>query len=654
MTLKIAPGAWATADGRVILPPGAAPAGSVVPIGKASDLPSLILAPDGVMRSPLENDTTYSVTESFVWPPLLIPKLTNFLGAQTVAIAASRPGVNMFLDGGGTPVPQIWGRETPFLLIRDLTVVDFSNSGLGRGTVMFDLVGGGPIANLSLDFSALINFKAIGKTMDIGMLFASVPMLGNEGGFIALQSGIVSFVQVMTTPFILQPADNAIAMLKPGMFFKCAGGGSTAIAVGPIENNSGDSAMAIDSGSVGGFQITGMSYQGPSTSGNFFRPDVSLGLTAMANADKSITAFAADTKAVVSASAGTTGTNFSTGAVRHQWQIGDTVTGAAFGVGAYNVVQAITELPDPFTYQVGALAFAGDSSGTATDDLATVCTSVSAGFTRGQTILIAGAPAAFNGARTIKSVALDENSFVIPIDFATGSAGTGTIKITRITTASDHPMVVGETQTISGTTSYNAETCILFTPADDTFDVPLSFVANDATGTVVSASRTQKSVGIFVRSCGAQPESRSIGVGNTNANGAATTIASSNVYQALDCSTMINNVVSERFTLTNSTDGIYTFNGTQPITVKVSAFVTAVKTGATQLYRFATSIDSAVPTFATAPYSSMEVKSTEVNTTVSHFVQLSAGQTIQIMIAPEGHTDNITISDYQFQVEAVG
>ena len=81
--------------------PTATPSQNVIPVASAADLPALVLAPDRVMRSPLDNDITYSATESFIWPPLWIPPLTNFLGAQTLAIVASRPGLNMFMDGGG-------------------------------------------------------------------------------------------------------------------------------------------------------------------------------------------------------------------------------------------------------------------------------------------------------------------------------------------------------------------------------------------------------------------------------------------------------------------------------------------------------------------------------------------------------------------------
>lgn len=610
--------------------------------GPDDGLPAAILASDGEMRRPIELGVNYEAQDTFSWPLLLMPPVTSFSIPQVTSITAVRPGVNILLADDSAPA--IYGRNVGLLLLRDIVFADFSNGGAGRGVDLFDLVGDGPLSGLILDLASMANFKSLGRTMDMRISFALAALQGNEAGLSALQSGAFPFIQALLSPGVFQPVGGAPAK-KPAFFFRCSGGGSVSISVGAIDNNAGDSFLAIDSDAIGDFSITGMGYAGAAAAGEFFRPDVGLDLLAMADVSKSITAFTANAKSIVAAAAGPGGTIFSTGAVRHQWEVGDTVTQSGMGIGAYDGVKTIGAVFDPFSYLVVGETFLGTDTGTATNDLATVCASAASGFTRGQTILVSGGPAAINGLNPIKSVAPDEDSFILPIDFGTVGAGTGTVEITRITTDGDHPMFVGETQTISGTTSYNETTGILSTPADNQFDVPIAFVADDATGTVASASKTEKDVGVCLTANGAQKDSDRVASGHVNGRIGVTPVADG-AYGVLNVTGFADVLPPERFELTDADEGLYTFIGEATTDVVVAAGIWAIKTGSTENYRFSISIDGAVPVFATAEYSPMEVKTTKVSTPLQEIAQMNPGQTIQIMIAGDGTADDPTITDF--------
>ena len=115
------------------------------------------------------------------------------------------------------------------------------------------------------------------------------------------------------------------------------------------------------------------------------------------------------------------------------------------------------------------------------------------GLTVGQVVLLDSASGDFDGLKTITRVADDELSF----DFATvfTSTTTGDVKLTRVTATGDHVIVNNERITISGTTSYNGTFATVFA-TNTTFDIPVAFVADDATGSVVTVSLNTRSVGV--------------------------------------------------------------------------------------------------------------------------------------------------------------
>ena len=268
-------------------------------------------------------------------------------------------------------------------------------------------------------------------------------------------------------------------------------------------------------------------------------------------------------------------------------------------------------------------------------------------FTRGQNVL-GDTIVTYDGLHSIVRVAADLKS--VDINVAFGSTDTGNVKITRVT-APGHGLVQGETQTSSGTTSYNQTGQILFRVDDDNVDISVAFNGDDATGTIASVSKNGRSVGVDSTACGAQPDSRRIAFGTVNGNATATTIALANTYQAIDASGFAISPVSERWELADATTGTYRYLGNRPITAREVANITAVKTGSTENYRFAVSLNGDIPDFATAPFSAMEVKTTKVTTPLLSFNSVGTNDTVQIMVAAEGHTDAPTITDLQWESE---
>jgi len=263
----------------------------------------------------------------------------------------------------------------------------------------------------------------------------------------------------------------------------------------------------------------------------------------------------------------------------------------------------------------------------------------------GQEILIAD-EAAYNGLHTIVRVAGDQMSFDINVLFDTGDPAT--LKRTQVT-SSDHFMVRDQTNTISGTTNYNGTQQILKLVDDDNFIIPVAFVADDATGTVSSTSKDSKDIGVDSALNGAAKNSRTIGFGELNGNSAITTVTAS-TYSAIDVTGMVENSVSERFTLINAVIGLFRYDGSKPITSEIQAVLTAVKVGSTEQYRFSVSVNGAIPVFASAVYAPMEVKTTEVDTTVLVPLSLVNGDTVQVMVAGDGTSDGLTITDAVIRV----
>ena len=477
----------------------------------ADDLPNVVLAADGVMRRPLELGIQYLVHASFEWPRILMPvtqppeAVPNDVDYEVVitSIKGATQNVLMLMDGDDTP--HIWGREVGTIRFEDVLVVDSSNGGAGRGTMLFDLVGQGPDeaplnpqGGMFLATTGLLSFKSLGRLVDMRVGLVDSAFAFVEQGLVT-RSNTAKFPQILTGMLNLQFA----AMKAPMLSFQ--GQQSVlSITTGAITVRPTDSTFAIDSAATGTYEFLGVSYGGVAESGNFFRPGTSKAITGFANAD---IAFAS-------------------------------VSDSAEDPGVDSTIN-----------------FAGIQT-----------------FVRGQVVLIDGVGATYDGTFTIVRVAEDQKSFDINVAFV--ATDTGNVKITRVTSVANG-LVVGETQTISGTTSYNQTSEVLFRVDDDNFDIPIAFVADDATGTVVSTGKDETTIGVGVSSCGQQPSSRSIG-GCHVTNGTRTTALSTLVWTDLDLTgnLAVANSDIQRWSLTDTTTGELRYDGSAPFSGNILCTVT--------------------------------------------------------------------------------
>jgi len=266
---------------------------------------------------------------------------------------------------------------------------------------------------------------------------------------------------------------------------------------------------------------------------------------------------------------------------------------------------------------------------------------------KGQTINITGATqGSLNGDHVVVIVADDLISFDINVVFATDS----TASFNRtIVTAANHGLVKDQTTTIAGTTNYNGTFNITSIIDNNKFTIPIVFTAEAAGGTASATSKDQTDIGVIAVLNGQAENSRIIGLGQMNGNTDLTAVGV-NAYTVLDVTGMAENAVTERFTLTDTDLGEFTYDGDKDITAGIRATVSATKTGSTAEYRFAISVNGATPTFATAPFAPMEVKTTKVQVTIIDSAPMSQTDTIQIMVAGDGTGDDIAITDMTFEV----
>ncbi len=611
----------------------------VVDVYSAADLPAEIIAPDGVLRRPLAVGTTYRIHKDFICPRLLFPRITTQVAFEATELAGLRADVNILVDGDTTP--HFWGRDNSAVVFRNTSLVDIGNNGAGRSTTLFDLVGGAPTANFAVLFSGFFNAASMGTITDMPLFIDGWVVSGLERGLTFRSNSSDIFHTVGTLQFV----NPVIPMKKPALSFN---GPIDTLSLngGNIRLLSNDSYLHIDSAATGTFDVIGISYGG-TTKGNFFRPDVSESLTAMAAANKSITGFfnSGGNPPITSVTVGTFGSNFTHDGIL-EFHVNDSVFHANFANSSYNGFHVITAIVSPTVYQISTIIFISDDGGDVTLD-ETGVNATNHKLTVGQTILIANSTiGVYNGIKTVKRVSPDEQTFFLDQTFE--GTNTADVVITKVTTSNDHPMTVGETQTISGTTSYNGTTRILFVD-DNTFDIPVEFVANDATGTVISSSKTEKSVGINSRANGAQADSDRIAEGSANSNTTLTTVTDG-AYAVITLTGFTADASTERFTLTTAANAIWTYDDPKPFSGRVVAAISGTKTGSTANYRFAISINGATPVFAAATFAPMEVKTNKVQTVLSLPVTLIQNDTVQVMVAGDSTGDDITITDISISI----
>jgi len=268
-------------------------------------------------------------------------------------------------------------------------------------------------------------------------------------------------------------------------------------------------------------------------------------------------------------------------------------------------------------------------------------------FVVGQVVLIKGATSTtYDGLHPIIAVSDDQKVFTIAVSFV--ATDTGEFQMVKHTVAS-HEFSRDGTVTISNAPDYN-ETLKILRETDTTIVLPQKFTVDRNQGTATSNPKNETTVGVKALSNGANADSESIAFGNVNANTTATSITDG-TYVVIDASTLVSDAITERFTLTNAATGVWTYTGKNPFKGFLTGGLWAIKTGSTANYRFAMSINGAVPVFATAKYSPMEVKTTKISIPLEFVVNLVENDTIQIMVAGDGSANNITITDMRMGIK---
>ena len=143
---------------------------NIVDVYSQDDLPDAITAADGVSRRPLAIDTRYYVHNTFAWPRCLWPVApAPGVAFNNTDVVGARFDVEIHMDGNDTP--HFWSRNAAMMTFRNTHIVDVSNFGSGKGTVLWDVVGAesNGFSFLVLEYVSIRNFKSLGQMIDMSL-----------------------------------------------------------------------------------------------------------------------------------------------------------------------------------------------------------------------------------------------------------------------------------------------------------------------------------------------------------------------------------------------------------------------------------------------------------------------------------------------------
>jgi len=235
------------------------------------------------------------------------------------------------------------------------------------------------------------------------------------------------------------------------------------------------------------------------------------------------------------------------------------------------------------------------------------------------------------------------------IAFGSDEAGGSFNGESTTVTSTAHGESNGQALLIAGTINYNGGFKI-YNALTNTFQINTIFLAAETVGNWDTGSLTQRERRMNCLNNGQIQDSMNVAFGGMNANPGATTIALADTYQALDFNTMTESPITELWTLIDATNGIFRYDGLNPVTGSFAASITVVKSGSTQIYRFTLTKNGIIPVFATADYVPVEIKTTQINVTLIAPIAVVPGDTIQVMGAGQGTDNNLTITDFFMQV----
>ncbi len=286
-------------------------------------------------------------------------------------------------------------------------------------------------------------------------------------------------------------------------------------------------------------------------------------------------------------------------------------------------------------------------SGTSFDEV--IMTDVAHGLVKGEVITTSGfSDSNYNGIFEILEIIDSDNFRIHTLFTATGTGSWNSSKITVSDIA--HGLVVDDgvqLKTDDFSLGYNDGYRVLSNTAD-TFVVNATFTSTD-TGIWSTDSLTETDPRLRIIANAGISDSKFLAFGEMNANTLATTVTN-NIYVPLNINGFTQNTVTQRFILTNATTGEFTYIGSEDLDGEILAIVNAIKSGSSENYRFAISINGATPVFATAPFDTIEVKTAKISVSVLKPISIINGQTIKIMIAGDGTNDNLTITDLTINI----
>jgi len=305
------------------------------------------------------------------------------------------------------------------------------------------------------------------------------------------------------------------------------------------------------------------------------------------------------------------------------------------------------------------------------------------------------------------------------------SVGTGTTTSLTCNTGDTSGLTVGEVVGIINTSFHDTAKAITAIDPNVSFNINSTFVNFDF-GNFVTGGLNERDKFLSVQQNGAAKSSKKIALGAVNNNSTPTTITLANAYVSVDFNGLSQSVVTERFSLTVPTFGIFTYTGVTPFAGFLTGSFAAMKSGSTENYRIAMSFNGGIPLFnaigaiainsvsgpngtarfdhggpeppvgsfttitgftagnrsynktglvtfsdatsfeikgidfiatgtgfltsAEANYIPMEVKTTKIVVPLLFSAQLSPGDTIQLMVAGESTTNDLTVTDTIFGV----
>lgn len=306
--------------------------------------------------------------------------------------------------------------------------------------------------------------------------------------------------------------------------------------------------------------------------------------------------------------------------------------GAAYATGASGTITAVTNVNASGTVTAVAGTAFGES----------IFTDAAHGLVQGQFLAQTGfSETQYNGTFEVLEI-IDVDNYRLHVAFTATDTGSWTSD--RIQFAAVNSLSVGDgvQVTDSSVPSYDANYRVLGV-SGAAFFVNGTFVAT-ATGNFNTDSLDQTDEPMLVVGNAGLPNSAATFFGALNGNTNTTTITDG-TYAAIDVTGMVA-VFDQRFVLTDAAIGLWTYLGKAMAAGVLVSNLSLTKTGAVAEYRFALSINGAIPVFATAFHFNAAISPTRSQISMGLPTgTLNTGDTLQIMAAGDGTSDAITVAD---------